>query len=80
MASDGQPQGGGRGRRLFSPNAELPDLGGRKRGDQNKTQKGSAAMGNQEARVPGLGPVQGALGGGAAVRPGEAGGDRGGAG
>lgn len=47
---------------------------------KTKPKKGSAAMGNQEARAPGLGPVQGALGGGAAVRPGEAGGDRGGAG
>ena len=34
-------------------------------------------MGNQEARVPRLGPVQGTLGGRAAVRPGEAAGDRG---
>lgn len=45
---------------------------------ETKPKKGSAAMGNQEARVPRLGPVQGTLGGRAAVRPGEAAGDPGG--
>ena len=44
---------------------------------ETKPKKGSAAMGNQEACVPRLGPVQGTLGGGAAVHPGEAAGDRG---
>lgn len=42
---------------------------------ETKPKKGSAAMGNQEARVPRLGPIQGTLGGGAAVHPGEAAGD-----
>ena len=45
---------------------------------ETKPRKGSTAMGDQEARVPRLGPIPGALGGGGvAVCPGEAGGDQG---
>lgn len=80
-ASDGQPQGGGRRRRLFSAHAELQSEGATSEEEnvetETKPKKGSTAMGDQEARVPRLGPVQGVLGRGVAVCPGEAGGDRG---
>lgn len=80
-ASDGQPQGGGRRRHLFSAHAELQSEGAASEEEnvetETKPKKGSTAMGDQEARVPRLGPIPGALGAGVAVCPGEAGGDQG---